>query len=204
MTQQIEIISPLVINGGKPTEEAIAHHRALLEMAKNAVGYAAVLDIADKLRLWKEFVEDQRKRVKAPVIDLGRDIEAAAKALDVTDEINRLKKLRFDMEAKAAAEAKAAREAARLAAEQAAKVAAMWDDEVPVEVPTLPAIVLPPATTTTRKKYSVRILDPAKIPRTFMVPELDLILAALRKGTKVEGCELVTEDQIVEKPRGAR
>jgi len=204
MTQQIEIISPLIISGGEPTKAAVAAHRDLLEFARQATGYDAVVDAADRLKRWADYVEAERKRVKAPILDAGRGIDSAAKALDVSEEQARLKRLRFDMEAKARAEAEEAAKAARLAAEHAAKVAAMWDDEVPVEVPTLPAIVLPPATTTTRKKYSVRILDPAIIPRTYMVPELDLILAALRKGTKVEGCELVTEDQIVEKPRGAR
>jgi len=204
MKKEIEIISPLIISGGEPTAAAVAAHRDILEFARQATGYDAVVDAADRLKRWADYVEAERKRVKAPILDAGRGIDSAAKALDVSEEQARLKRLRFDMEAKARAEAEEAAKAARLAAEHAAKVAAMWDDEAPVEVPTLPAIVLPPATTTTRKKYSVRILDPAIIPRTYMVPELDLILAALRKGMDVAGCELVTEDQIVEKPRGAR
>jgi hypothetical protein len=91
--------------------------------------------------------------------------------------------------------------AAMLEAQRKAEQAAAQVAPPPGRVvsPLLPTAPLPevPTNIPLRTEYDVRYINPDKIPRKYLIPDYDAILADLKAGLPVEGCELVTMKKVV-------
>lgn len=187
----------------------------------NAADFDAAGEAYRSAQKLEKDIEKARKDAKAPVLDLGRALDAAADAATrpLSDARNRLGLVIGDYqtrEAKRVAEERAA--AARAIAEQAAEQArqraeaarATLAAEPQLPLPVAP-IVIPPKVEAAPKsvvrmvtKYSLRVTAAERIPRkvyddadnvySLMVLDEAAAIRALRAGVTINGCELVTEE----------
>lgn len=170
---------------------AIAHVASLGPILDNgmAIEYGQLLEEIHALRAQ---IEERRKAVKAPVLALGKAIDAAGReSLGACEQAMQvLKDKRTVWAAKCA-------QLARQAEAEAKKEAA-------VEGRATPAITAPVVQAAeacklvkTRAYHSLRIVDDSQIPREFLKPDEAKILEVLKAGVAVPGCELVTEKKAV-------
>lgn len=176
---------------------------------------AATLTVADEIyaeihRLHKA-VETSREEAKRPVLAIGRAIDAAAKrATEILDyQKRRLGAMIHSYQTREQARReeehrRALEEQARKEAELLAKVRAEtppWEDPVVIaaaEVAALAQAPTPPppepvrTSVRTSTTYRVRLDNAALVPREYLVPDITKILADLRAGIAVPGCQLET------------
>jgi CHAT domain-containing protein len=88
-----------------------------------------------------------------------------------------------------------AQEARRIQEEAQAKEVTNLAEAVAVDMEAQVAIQKIAPSKGVRKVKVLNIVDPDKIPRVFMIPNEDLIMATLKAGHEVPGCELVEEIQ---------
>jgi hypothetical protein len=161
-------------------------------------------------------VSDLRAKVEAhygPVVDAAHKAHKAACAarkehLDPLDEAEaHLRKVLaryLDGQAKALATARAAEEAAQSAAAVAATPEAQATAIAQLGAAAAAVVAREdalPSGLSLRKVKKLVILDAAAIPREWLVPDEKRILAALKAGLPVPGCEL-REEPTVAKARG--
>ena len=181
--------------------------------------FDAAADLYSQIRTIEKVVEDNRKALKAPVLDYGRKIDAAAKgAIEPLQSARDMlgaplaryqkhlddlaEQARIEQERAKLAEMEAARQ--RRQAEADAAMADLVGDtlpEMPVAEPEpAPMIEAPaPATKVVRMHtaYTLEIVDAAQIPREYLVPDESAIKRAMRDGADVPGCVLHVESKPV-------
>lgn len=187
----------------------------------NAADFADAGNAYSAAQKLEKDIEKARKEAKAPVLDLGRALDAAAEAATkpLVDARNRLGVVIADYqqrEAKRVAEERAA--AARALAEQAAEQArhaaeaarAARSAEPQLPLPPAPIVIpakveaAPKSVVRMVTKYSLRVTAAERIPRkvfdaadnvyALMVLDEAAAIRALRAGCEIAGCELVTEE----------
>jgi hypothetical protein len=148
---------------------------ALLKRAKTAV----------------KWVEDQRKSFVNDAKIFMDNAMSRQKELQgiLKPEIERLETMELSyLRAKA-------EEARRIQAEAQSKEVTSLSEAVAVDMEVQVAIQKIAPSKGVRKVKVLDIVDPDKIPRVFMIPNEELIMATLKAGHEVPGCELVEEIQ---------
>ena len=213
------------------TPEAVAEVTAALtsvsdacEAGVTAETFAAASSAYERARKVAKEIEASRQAVKRPVLDLGKAIDAAAKAAlaPLDDAIAKLGALLLAEQRRANAEREAAAaevrriEAERIATERKAQAeaaitdlfgspttpAAMDPHPTPAPLPVVPDKAR--AVVRTVKRYTVEVIDARKVPRVMhdadgnayqlVVLDESAIKRAMIAGVDVPGCRLLVED----------
>lgn len=170
---------------------AIAHVANLGPILDNgmAIEYGQLLEEIHTLHAQ---VEERRKSVKAPVLALGKAIDAAGReSLGACEQAMQILK-----DKRTAWAAKCAQIARQAEAEAKQEAAAEGRVTPAITAPVVQAVEACKLVKT-RAYHTLRIVDDSQIPREFLKPDESRILEVLKAGVAVPGCELVTEKRAV-------
>lgn len=176
------------------TANAIALVQAMPPVTSENVGETReiLLELAELARS----IDKQRTEAKAPYLAAGKLIDAEAKKLltqvDSCVATVKSRMAGYAMEVE--------RQRLLAAATQARNEAAAFAEAADTgQTPriTTEVVVPPPAPVATRVDYHVKVVDETLIPRKYLRVDTVAILADLRGGTLVPGCELATTRSVV-------
>ncbi len=199
---------------------ALSQKASEIKRIEDRVGFAYADQVCGDIRKLGRELEKQRTEVKAPILELGRAVDAASKEVaqllkEAGDRLGRevLRYQRVEREKaekaereRRAREAELQREADARATEEA-EIADLFEDSAPAPAPAprvdlvAPKSAAPPKakSVSTRKVPKLVIFDGSLIPRAYLVPDQVQIKQALQSGIEVPGCRIESEETVVSK-----